>query len=131
MKKTLALLLALVTLLSVCSLTALAEETLEPVTIKMAIWDIPVLCESSDDFTKEDGKYYDARWAYMAEKFNVRFEYVPLEYNTHQEKLRIMINGDDMPDVGSRFSEQDFRQALTVGHISSVTLFAKCHHGWD
>ena len=38
--------------------------------------------------------------------------------------------GDDMPDVGSRFSEQDFRQALTVGHISSVTLFAKCHHGW-
>lgn len=99
MKKTLALLLALVTLLSVCSLTALAEETLEPVTIKMAIWDIPVLCESSDDFTKEDGKYYDARWAYMAEKFNVRFEYVPLEYNTHQEKLRIMINGDDMPDV--------------------------------
>ena len=38
--------------------------------------------------------------------------------------------GDDMPGVGSRFSEQNFRQALTVGHISSITLFGKCHHGW-
>lgn len=38
--------------------------------------------------------------------------------------------GEDMPAVGSHFSEEDFREALTVGHISSITLFAKCHHGW-
>ena len=72
---------------------------LEPVTITMASWDVPVLCENSDEFTQEGGKYYDPRWVAAAEKFNVRFEYVPLEYNTHQEKLRVMINGDDMPDV--------------------------------
>ena len=36
-----------------------------------------------------------------------------------------------MPDVGSEFSEENFRQALIEGHISSITLFSKCHHGWS
>ena len=36
-----------------------------------------------------------------------------------------------MPDVGSEFSEDDFKNALRTGHISSITLFAKCHHGWS
>lgn len=36
-----------------------------------------------------------------------------------------------MPDVGSGFSEDNFRMALETGHISSITLFAKCHHGWS
>ena len=36
-----------------------------------------------------------------------------------------------MPNVGSCFSEDNFRQALLTGHISSITLFAKCHHGWS
>ena len=31
-----------------------------------------------------------------------------------------------MPDVGCEFSEEDFREALILGHISSITLFAKC-----
>ncbi len=38
--------------------------------------------------------------------------------------------GDCMPDVGSLFSEENFREALTVGHVNSITLFGKCHHGW-
>ena len=36
-----------------------------------------------------------------------------------------------MPYVGSEFSEDDFKNALQTGHISSITLFAKCHHGWS
>ncbi len=98
MKKVTSLALALVLCFSLFAFTASAEE-LEPITISIAVWDVPVLCESSDDFTKEDGKFYDARWALIADKFNVRLEYVPLEYSTHQEKLRVMINGNDMPDV--------------------------------
>lgn len=35
-----------------------------------------------------------------------------------------------MPDVGSEFSEEDFEAALKLGHISSISLFAKCHHGY-
>ncbi len=36
-----------------------------------------------------------------------------------------------MPDVGSEFSEESFKDALVRGHISSITLFSKCHHGWS
>lgn len=92
--------IALILCASVAAPLVQAEAAaLDPITITMATWDIPVLAESSDEFTQEGGKYYDPRWTLVAEKFNVRFEYVPMEYNTHQEKLRVMINGDDMPDV--------------------------------
>lgn len=36
-----------------------------------------------------------------------------------------------MPDVASEFSEENFKKALIDGHISSITLFAKCHHGYS
>lgn len=39
--------------------------------------------------------------------------------------------GDPMPGVGSEFTEENFREALTVGHVNSITLFGKCHHGWS
>ncbi len=33
--------------------------------------------------------------------------------------------------VGSRFSRENFRAALIAGHVNSITLFSKCHHGWS
>ncbi len=33
--------------------------------------------------------------------------------------------------VGNNFSKEQFRQALEVGHINSITVFSKCHHGWS
>ena len=33
--------------------------------------------------------------------------------------------------VGSRFSKENFATALREGHVSSITLFSKCHHGWS
>ncbi len=36
-----------------------------------------------------------------------------------------------MPGVGSEFSEENFKDALIRGHISSISLFSKCHHGWS
>lgn len=32
--------------------------------------------------------------------------------------------------IGSNFSAENFERALRIGHINSITLFAKCHHGW-
>ena len=32
--------------------------------------------------------------------------------------------------VGSRFSKENFAEALREGHVNSITLFSKCHHGW-
>lgn len=32
--------------------------------------------------------------------------------------------------IGSRFSKEQFIAALKEGHVNSVTLKSKCHHGW-
>jgi len=34
-------------------------------------------------------------------------------------------------NIGKKFNKQDFQKALLNGHINSITLFSKCHHGWS
>ncbi len=36
-----------------------------------------------------------------------------------------------MPGVGSKFSKENFQQALKLGRLNSITIFAKCHHSWS
>ncbi len=50
----------------------------------------------------------------------MRFRQVHLDFHT----------GEKVPDVGSRFSKKQFQNALIKGHVDSITLFSKCHHGW-
>ena len=33
--------------------------------------------------------------------------------------------------VGKTFSKEQFQAALKLGHVNSVTVFSKCHHGWS
>lgn len=33
--------------------------------------------------------------------------------------------------IGKNFSKENFAAALKEGHVSSITLFSKCHHGWS
>lgn len=32
--------------------------------------------------------------------------------------------------IGAGFSKEQFQKALKLGHINSITVFSKCHHGW-
>ena len=32
--------------------------------------------------------------------------------------------------IGSRFDKEQFKRCLKKGHVNSITVFAKCHHGW-
>lgn len=32
--------------------------------------------------------------------------------------------------IGEEFNKEQFQKALEIGHINSITLFSKCHHGW-
>ena len=32
--------------------------------------------------------------------------------------------------IGSRFDKKQFQNCLKIGHVSSITIFAKCHHGY-
>ena len=36
-----------------------------------------------------------------------------------------------IPDVGSRFDKRQFQDALKLGRVNLINLFAKCHHGWS
>lgn len=37
---------------------------------------------------------------------------------------------EDIPGVGSAFSKENFQEALRLGNLNSITVFAKGHHGW-
>ncbi|MEK0312579.1 alpha-amylase family protein [Cohnella sp. 56] len=51
----------------------------------------------------------------------MRFRQVHLDFH----------NSELLQQIGSRFSKTQFQEMLTLGHVDSITLFAKCHHGWS
>ena len=32
--------------------------------------------------------------------------------------------------IGKNFSKKQFQEMLKAGHVNSITVFSKCHHGW-
>ncbi|MBQ9860536.1 MAG: beta-galactosidase trimerization domain-containing protein [Clostridia bacterium] len=48
------------------------------------------------------------------------FRQVHLDFHTSEK----------IPDIGSRFDKAQFQEALRVGHVNSITVFSKCHHGY-
>ena len=51
----------------------------------------------------------------------LRFRQVHLDFHTH----------GSIPGIGENFSKRAFQAALKAGHIDSITLFSKCHHGYS
>ena len=37
---------------------------------------------------------------------------------------------EKVPGIGEKFSKEQFQGALKAGHVNSITVFSKCHHGW-
>ena len=37
---------------------------------------------------------------------------------------------EHVPGIGSKFDKAQFQSCLKKGHVNSITVFAKCHHGW-
>ncbi|NBD24457.1 alpha-amylase family protein [Paenibacillus glycinis] len=50
----------------------------------------------------------------------MRFRQVHLDFHTSEAIGRI----------GSRFAKEQFQDMLRKGHVDSITVFSKCHHGW-
>ena len=50
----------------------------------------------------------------------MRFRQVHLDFHTSEA----------IAGIGKRFSRKQFQDMLRLGHVDSVTVFAKCHHGW-
>ncbi|MBC7959067.1 MAG: family 10 glycosylhydrolase, partial [Vallitaleaceae bacterium] len=50
----------------------------------------------------------------------LKFRQVHLDFHT-SEKIQ---------NIGQAFDKDQFQSALKTGHIDSITVFSKCHHGW-
>ena len=51
----------------------------------------------------------------------MRFRQVHLDFHTSEA----------IENIGLDFKKNEFQEALKLGHVDSVTLFSKCHHGWS
>ncbi|MCF7855570.1 MAG: beta-galactosidase trimerization domain-containing protein [Candidatus Pacebacteria bacterium] len=52
-------------------------------------------------------------------QYELRFRQVHLDFHTSPH----------IPNIGNRFRKDQWQEALRLGHVNSVTCFAKCHHG--
>jgi hypothetical protein len=50
----------------------------------------------------------------------MRYRQVHLDFHTSEK----------IPAIAAAFDPARFQTALRLGHIDSITIFAKCHHGW-
>jgi hypothetical protein len=50
----------------------------------------------------------------------MRFRQVHLDFHTSEH----------IGAIGSDFSKEQFQAMLIRGHVDSITIFSKCHHGW-
>lgn len=50
----------------------------------------------------------------------MNFRQVHLDFHTSEKVM----------GIGSEFSKEQFQDALKRGHVNSITVFSKCHHGW-
>lgn len=51
----------------------------------------------------------------------MRFRQVHLDFHTSEA----------IPEIGADFDKKEFQAALIAGHVDSITVFSKCHHGWS
>lgn len=51
----------------------------------------------------------------------MRYRQVHLDFHTSEK----------IPGIGKDFSKEQFQQMLKKGHVDSITVFSKCHHGWS
>jgi hypothetical protein len=49
----------------------------------------------------------------------MRYRQIHLDFHTSEY----------IPGIGEKFDKKLFQQALMLGHVDSITLFSKCHHG--
>lgn len=51
---------------------------------------------------------------------NLRFRQIHLDFHT----------SGDIEGIGEQFDKEQFQAALKKGHVDSITVFSKCHHGY-
>lgn len=53
-------------------------------------------------------------------------------YKLPQRQVHLDFHTSECIDgIGSMFDKEQFKSCLKKGHVNSITIFAKCHHGWS
>ncbi len=56
------------------------------------------------------------------------------EYGTKEGSRQIHLDfhtSAALKDIGAKFDKKQFQEALKAGHVNSINIFAKGHHGWS
>lgn len=48
-----------------------------------------------------------------------------------KRQVHLDFHTSEFVPVGDKFSKEQFQSALKAGHVDSITVFSKCHHGWS
>ena len=48
-----------------------------------------------------------------------------------KRQVHLDFHTSELLPVGNNFSKEQFQNALKAGHVHSITVFSKCHHGWS
>ena len=48
-----------------------------------------------------------------------------------KRQVHLDFHTSELVPVGNSFSKEQFQKALMAGHVDSITVFSKCHHGWS
>ena len=48
-----------------------------------------------------------------------------------KRQVHLDFHTSEFVPVGNNFSKEQFQAALKAGHVNSITVFSKCHHGWS
>ena len=48
-----------------------------------------------------------------------------------RRQVHLDFHTSEFMTVGDKFNKEQFQSALKAGHIDSITVFSKCHHGWS
>ena len=48
-----------------------------------------------------------------------------------KRQVHLDFHTSEFMTVGNKFNKEQFKSALKAGHIDSITVFSKCHHGWS
>ncbi len=48
-----------------------------------------------------------------------------------KRQVHLDFHTNELLPVGNNFSKEQFKEALKAGHVNSITVFSKCHHGWS
>ena len=48
-----------------------------------------------------------------------------------KRQVHLDFHTSEFVPVGNNFSKEQFQNALKAGHVNSITVFSKCHHGWS